>query len=167
MNTFLQADIVKTDAPVWSWFFCAIVFESFVIGSGQMVRRRWIHVIGDDRKLIDTAYSFEALVDGISSTVSGVVSAIGGAADSIIKDFAGSTTLGELTSKIDTFAGSVNDSKGLILGLKTDLKNGLLNKIDQVATGAIERNIDFNVDSSITDAINQVKYAGLAALAVS
>jgi len=109
---------------------------------------------------------FGKIVDGISSTVSGVVSAIGGAADSIIKDFAGSTTLGELTSKIDTFAGSVNDSKGLILGLKTDLKNGLLNKIDQVATGAIERNIDFNVDSSITDAINQVKYAGLAAIDV-
>ncbi|MEY2872116.1 MAG: hypothetical protein RL526_256, partial [Actinomycetota bacterium] len=33
---------VKSDAPVWVWFFCAIVFESFVIGSGQMVRRRWI-----------------------------------------------------------------------------------------------------------------------------
>jgi len=107
---------------------------------------------------------FGKVVDGISSTVSSVVSAIGGAADSIIKDFAGSGSIGELTSKIETFADSVNDSKGLILGLKTDLKNGLLDKIDQVATGAIERNIDFNVDSSITDAINQVKYGALTAL---
>ena len=67
---------VKTDAPVWSWFFCAIVFESFVIGSGQMVRRRWIHVIGDDRKLIDTAYSFEALVDEIIFTTGPVIATL-------------------------------------------------------------------------------------------
>jgi hypothetical protein len=110
--------------------------------------------------------TFGKIVDGISSTVSGVVKAIGGAADSIIKDFASSSSIGELSVKIETFAGSVNDSKGLILGLKTDLKNGLLDKIDQVATGAIERNIDFNVDSSITNAINEVKYAGLAAIDV-
>ena len=32
--------LVKVDAPTWSWFAAAIVFESFVIGSGQMVRRR-------------------------------------------------------------------------------------------------------------------------------
>lgn len=110
--------------------------------------------------------TFGKIVDGISSTVSGVVKAIGGAADSIIKDFASSSSIGELSVKIETFAGSVNDSKGLILGLKTDLKNGLLDKIDQVATGAIERNMDFNVDSSITNAINEVKYAGLAAIDV-
>jgi len=113
-----------------------------------------------------TKTTFGKLVDGISSTVSGVVKAIGGAADSIIKDFASSASIGELSSKIETFAGSVNDSKGLILGLKTNLKNGLLDKIDQVATGAIERNIDFDVDSTITNAINEFKYAGLAAIDV-
>jgi len=62
--------LVKSDAPTWSWFTSAIIFEAFVIGSGQMVRRRWIHVIGDDRKLIDTAYSFEALVDEVIFTTS-------------------------------------------------------------------------------------------------
>jgi len=67
---------VKNDAPVWVWFFCAIVFESFVIGSGQMVRRRWIHAIGDDRKLIDTAYSFEALVDEIIFTTGPVIATL-------------------------------------------------------------------------------------------
>lgn len=67
---------VKSDAPLWIWFFCAIVFESFVIGSGQMVRRRWIHVIGDDRKLIDTAYSFEALVDEIIFTTGPVIATL-------------------------------------------------------------------------------------------
>jgi len=104
-----------------------------------------------------TKTAFGKVVDGISSTVGGVVSTIGGAADSIIKDFTGNTPLGELTSKIDTFASSVDDNKGLILGLKSDLKNGLLNKIDQVATGAADRNIDFSIDSSITSEINKLK----------
>ena len=68
--------LVKSDAPTWSWFTSAIIFEAFVIGSGQMVRRRWIHVIGDDRKLIDTAYSFEALVDEVIFTGGPVLAAI-------------------------------------------------------------------------------------------
>lgn len=68
--------LVKSDAPTWSWFVSAIIFEGFVIGSGQMVRRRWIHVIGDDRKLIDTAYSFEALVDEVIFTSGPVIAAI-------------------------------------------------------------------------------------------
>ena len=68
--------LVKSDAPTWSWFTAAIIFEGFVIGSGQMVRRRWIHVIGDDRKLIDTAYSFEALVDEVIFTSGPVLAAI-------------------------------------------------------------------------------------------
>lgn len=68
--------LVKTDAPTWSWFLAAIIFESFVIGSGQMVRRRWIHAIGEDRKLIDTAYSFEALVDEVIFTSGPVIATL-------------------------------------------------------------------------------------------
>ncbi len=68
--------LVKSDAPTWSWFLCVIIFEAFVIGSGQMVRRRWIHAIGDDRKLIDTAYSFEAMVDEVIFTTGPVVATL-------------------------------------------------------------------------------------------
>lgn len=68
--------LVKSDAPTWSWFLAAMIFEAFVIGSGQMVRRRWIHAIGDDRKLIDTAYSFEAMVDEIIFTSGPVISTL-------------------------------------------------------------------------------------------
>ena len=101
---------------------------------------------------------FGKALNAISSTVGAVVSTIGGAADSIIKDFTNlNTNLGELTSKVNTFADSVDDNKGLILGLKSDLKNNLLNKIDQVAIGAMNRNIDFSIDSSITDEMNKLK----------
>ena len=68
--------LVKSDAPTWSWFLCAMIFEAFVIGSGQMVRRRWIHAIGEDRKLIDTAYSFEALVDEVIFTSGPVIATL-------------------------------------------------------------------------------------------
>lgn len=68
--------LVKSDAPTWSWFAAAMMFESFVIGSGQMVRKRWIHAIGEDRKLIDTAYSFEAMVDEIIFTSGPVIATL-------------------------------------------------------------------------------------------
>jgi len=68
--------LVKADAPMWSWFASALIFEAFVIGSGQMVRRRWIHAIGKDRDLINTAYSFEALVDEIIFTSGPVLATV-------------------------------------------------------------------------------------------
>ena len=68
--------LVKSDAPTWSWFAAAMMFEAFVLGSGQMVRKRWIYAIGDDRKLIDTAYSFEAMVDEIIFTSGPVIATL-------------------------------------------------------------------------------------------
>lgn len=68
--------LVKSGAPTWQWFLSALIFESFVIGAGQMVRRRWIYAIGDNRQLIDTAYSFEAFVDEIIFTTGPVLVAI-------------------------------------------------------------------------------------------
>ena len=65
--------LLKSDAPTILWFTSALLFEAFVIGSGQMVRRRWIYAIGEDRALTDTAYSFEAFVDEVIFT-SGPVS---------------------------------------------------------------------------------------------
>jgi MFS family permease len=60
--------LLKSGAPTPFWFISGLLFEAFVIGSGQMVRRRWVHVIGHDRKLTDTAYSFEAFVDEVIFT---------------------------------------------------------------------------------------------------
>jgi MFS family permease len=68
--------LLKSDAPTPLWFTSALLFEAFVIGSGQMVRRRWIHVIGDDRNLTDTAYSFEAFVDEVIFTSGPVIATL-------------------------------------------------------------------------------------------
>lgn len=68
--------LLKTDAAMPLWFGAALIFEAFVIGSGQMVRRRWIHAIGEDRNLTDTAYSFEAFVDEVIFTSGPVIATL-------------------------------------------------------------------------------------------
>ena len=99
--------------------------------------------------------TFAKIVNGISTTVNSIVKTIGKVADSIIKDFGG-TSLGASLEKITAFAENVNDNKGVILGLKSDQKNDLLSKIGKVASGAADRNIEFNLDSDITKAIEKV-----------
>ena len=121
-------------------------------------------------KKVDTANlasktSFSKALDGVSSTVSGVVSEVKNSAESIIRDFASNVPIGEVTTKVDAFANLVNDGKGLILGEKVDIRNSLLNKIDEVGKGAAERNIEFNIDSSITTAIDNINYNASAAAA--
>ena len=48
-----------------TWFAAIILAESAVINAGGLVRRRWLWALGDDRALINTAYSYEALMDEI------------------------------------------------------------------------------------------------------
>ena len=106
----------------------------------------------------ETKSTFAKVVDGISTTVNSIVKTIGKVADSIIKDF-NTGSLGASITKIAAFAENVNDNKGVILGLKSDLKNDLLGKIGKVASGAADRNIEFNLDSDITNAIQKVNKA--------
>ena len=68
--------LVKIGAPTPLWFISALIFEGAVIGSGQMVRRRWLHVIGDDRPLVDTAYAYEALVEEFVFTFGPVIATL-------------------------------------------------------------------------------------------
>ena len=79
LHIFFMASFVfllKNDAPTILWFTSALLFEAFVIGSGQMVRRRWLHAIKDDRTLTDTAYSFEAFVDEVIFTSGPVIATL-------------------------------------------------------------------------------------------
>jgi MFS family permease len=57
--------LVTYKAPTWSWFLTIIAAESSVINAGGLVRRRWLWALGEDRTLINTAYSYEALMDEI------------------------------------------------------------------------------------------------------
>jgi MFS family permease len=55
--------LVTLHAPTWTWFLSIIVAESTVMNLGGFVRRRWLFALGDDRELINTAYSYEGLMD--------------------------------------------------------------------------------------------------------
>ena len=67
--------LVLNETPVWSWFLSIIVAEAFSVNTGGLVRRRWLHVLSpdktttaedeQDRHLVNTAYSFEALMDEV------------------------------------------------------------------------------------------------------
>ena len=60
--------LVSKSAPVWTWFVSLIIAESTAISEGGMIRRRWLHVLKNDPRnkdghLVNTAYSWEAMVD--------------------------------------------------------------------------------------------------------
>jgi len=69
---------VSKSAPTWSWFVLLIIAESTAINAGGMVRRRWLHILKNDPKnkdghLVNTAYSWEAMVDEFVFIVGPVV----------------------------------------------------------------------------------------------
>jgi MFS family permease len=67
--------LVLNEAPTWTWFVSIIIAESMSVNTGGLVRRRWLHVLSpdktttaedeQDRHLVNTAYSYEALMDEV------------------------------------------------------------------------------------------------------
>ena len=67
--------LVMNEAPVWTWFVSIILAELASINTGGLVRRRWLHVLSPDKSttaedetdkhVVNTAYSYEALMDEI------------------------------------------------------------------------------------------------------
>ena len=67
--------LVLNQTPTWTWFAAIIFAESFSVNTGGLVRRRWLHILSpdksttaedeSDRHIVNTAYSFEALMDEI------------------------------------------------------------------------------------------------------
>ena len=70
--------LVSKDAPIWTWFVSLIIAESTAINAGGLVRRRWLHTLKNDPDnkdghLVNTAYSWEAMVDEFVFIVGPVV----------------------------------------------------------------------------------------------
>jgi len=63
---------ITHNSPTLVWMTCIFIAEAFLPNIGGLVRRRWLHTLGEkegSRPLINTAYSFEALVDEIVFTI--------------------------------------------------------------------------------------------------
>jgi MFS family permease len=67
---------ITHNAPTFIWMGFIFIAEAFLPNIGGLVRRRWLHTLEESeggRPLINTAYSFEALVDEIVFVVGPLV----------------------------------------------------------------------------------------------
>jgi len=56
---------ISHHAPTFIWMGAIFIAEIFLPNVGGLTRRRWLWVLGEDRAQINTAYSYEALMDEI------------------------------------------------------------------------------------------------------
>ncbi len=66
--------LVKSEAPIWSWFLAIVAAESASLSIGSMTRRRWMHMIDKkDSDLLSTSYVFESFLDEIVFIIGPVI----------------------------------------------------------------------------------------------
>jgi len=56
---------ISKHAPTYIWMTSIFLAEIFLPNVGGLIRRRWLWVLSEDRVMINTAYSYEALMDEI------------------------------------------------------------------------------------------------------
>lgn len=56
---------ITKHAPTYIWMSAIFLAEVFLPNIGGLIRRRWLWTLGEDRVMINTAYSYEALMDEI------------------------------------------------------------------------------------------------------
>ncbi len=64
---------IYKNAPTYIWMTAIFLAEIFLPNVGGLTRRRWLWVLGEDRALINTAYSYEALMDEIIFIIGPIV----------------------------------------------------------------------------------------------
>ncbi len=64
---------ISKHAPTYIWMSAIFVSEMFLPNIGGLTRRRWLWVLGEDRVQINTAYSYEALMDEIIFIIGPIV----------------------------------------------------------------------------------------------
>ena len=64
---------ISKHAPTYIWMTAIFLAEVFLPNIGGLIRRRWLWVLGEDRATINTAYSYEALMDEIIFIIGPIV----------------------------------------------------------------------------------------------
>ncbi len=64
---------ISKHAPTYIWMSAIFLAEVFLPNVGGLIRRRWLWVLADDRVQINTAYSYEALMDEIIFIIGPIV----------------------------------------------------------------------------------------------
>jgi MFS family permease len=68
--------LISVRAPRYTWFLAVLIAALFSVQTGSLVRRRWHHVLKDQRELIHSAWSFESLLDEVVYIVGPVLATI-------------------------------------------------------------------------------------------
>lgn len=108
-------------------------------------------------------------VAGVTAAVSAVTQTLTNKLDSVIKDVTSkiAAPLGELQAKVSDAASSINNARGEILNLTGSEKNTMFGKIDNLITAATGKNLEINIDSDITKAINDNKSASTTSVIIA
>lgn len=64
---------ISKHAPTYIWMTAIFLAEVFLPNIGGLIRRRWLWVLAEDRVTINTAYSYEALMDEIIFIIGPIV----------------------------------------------------------------------------------------------
>src|ERR1019366_1082116 len=117
---------ISRHAPTYIWMSAIFLAEIFLPNIGGLIRRRWLWNLGEDRVMINTAYSYEALMDEIIFIIGPLVAT---SAATIISPASGmilgfsfmaiGTTLfiSQRSTEPAPFRQNENEKHGFILGL--------------------------------------------------
>lgn len=68
--------LISIKAPRYTWFLAVLIAALFSVQTGSLVRRRWHHVLSDQRHLLHSAWSFESLLDEVVYIVGPVLATV-------------------------------------------------------------------------------------------
>ena len=68
--------LISIKAPRFTWFLAVIIAASFSVQTGSLMRRRWHHVLSDQRELVHSAWSFESLLDEVVYIIGPVLATV-------------------------------------------------------------------------------------------
>jgi len=76
VGLLLVVILISIKAPRVTWYFAVLLAALFSVQTGSFIRRRWHHVLSDQRELVHSAWSFESLVDEIIYIIGPVLATV-------------------------------------------------------------------------------------------
>ncbi len=76
LGLLLIVILISIKAPRFTWFIAVLMAGLFSVQTGSLVRRRWHHVLSDQRALVHSAWSFESLLDEVVYIVGPVLATV-------------------------------------------------------------------------------------------
>lgn len=76
VGLLLVVILISIKAPRITWYIAVLLAALSSVQTGSFIRRRWHHVLSNQRKLVHSAWSFESLVDEIIYIIGPVLATV-------------------------------------------------------------------------------------------